>query len=90
MIKGVDYMTIEELFSRVRRRERITRGAFKGMLRRAQRSGLVQITGIQGEGVCVVLMEMGKLGLADLIGDVRPDVARAKSFVENGGDARSL
>ena len=54
-------LTVEEMFQKIRKREKITRGRFKGQLRRALRDGLVRV--VPGKGVCLELTEQGKLAL---------------------------
>lgn len=61
-------LTIEEMFARVRSRHRLTRGRFRAELRRAVKDGLVQITGIPGKGVCVVLTDSGMLAMGEELG----------------------
>lgn len=56
-------LTVEEMFRRIRRRTKITRGRFKGQLKRAFRQGLIRV--IPGPGVCLELTEEGRLVLGE-------------------------
>jgi hypothetical protein len=51
-------LTVEEMFQRIRRRQKMTRGRFKGELRRAVRDGFVI-----RDGNVVILTERGKSAL---------------------------
>lgn len=56
-------LTVEEMFRRVRARSKITRGRFKGELKRAIRRGEVRV--VPGEGVMLELTDLGALAMGD-------------------------
>jgi hypothetical protein len=57
-LKMDERLTVEEMFQRIRRRQKMTRGRFKGELRRAVRDGFVI-----RDGDIVILTERGKSAL---------------------------